>query len=101
MLNVFSHIRLTMCFYQAFHHSTLALEGADGQQRAEASLILAGVLKDLGQFDKAEEVTYYIHKSFSCSNNSYVHIHAFYVLFYLYVYVIYRCVCMNIIVILR
>ena len=43
-------------FHQAVHHSKLALEAGDVQGRAEASLILAGVLKDLDQLDNAEDV---------------------------------------------
>ena len=43
-------------FHQAVRHSKLALEAEDVQSRAEASLILASVLKDLGQLDKAEDV---------------------------------------------
>lgn len=41
---------------QAFHHADLALEAADVQARAEAYLLRAGVLKDMGQLDQAEEV---------------------------------------------
>ena len=50
----------TLCVLlcQAYQHSTLAVEAADVQTRAEANFILAGVLKDMGQFDKAEEVWY-------------------------------------------
>lgn len=42
---------------QAYDHATLAVETTDAKSKAEAFHIRAGILKDMGQLDKAEEVS--------------------------------------------